>query len=257
MSWNLATVAIICLIFLHLAASVSAKKLEKESVETTNEVEDSSETGTIGNDAGGDVSHGFGIDIDWVAWPEAIPIALDLDKPIFLLIHKTWCGACQSLKRSFNTSSKRIELVELSKKFVMVNTEDDEEPEEDLYAPDGGYIPRLFLLKKNGDPLPVHNKENYPQNIAYFPQVPDVVKAMKQALKLLEDEPNSESSLKTLVEPEGPPKSEQSQRKEAEKVVKEPTNEDGKKKPKDDKSDEKNLEKKGSENACRKERGGN
>ena len=102
------------------------------------------------------------------------------------------------MKKSFNTHSKRPELVELSRKFVMVNLEDDEEPEEDIYAPDGRYIPRLFILgnfsgfsqsnancaDKKGQPLAVDNKKNYPSNQQYFPQVPDVIKAMKKGLEL-------------------------------------------------------------------------
>uniref|UniRef100_A0A915LMA3 Thioredoxin domain-containing protein n=1 Tax=Meloidogyne javanica TaxID=6303 RepID=A0A915LMA3_MELJA len=120
-----------------------------------------------------DLSNGFGTDIDWVQWNDAVSIALDLNKPIFLLIHKTWCGACQALKKSFASSNKREELVELSKQFVMVNVEDDDEPEEEEYAPDGRYIPRLFILNKEGHPLTVDNAKNYPKNKQYFPQVPD------------------------------------------------------------------------------------
>ncbi|VDN22702.1 unnamed protein product [Gongylonema pulchrum] len=88
----------------------------------------------------------FGDDINWIPWEEAFSKAKSLNKPIFLLIHKTWCGACQALKGEFKNSNRRDELVKLSKKFVMVNTEDDEEPESEKYAPDGGYIPRIFFL---------------------------------------------------------------------------------------------------------------
>ena len=41
------------------------------------------------------LAHGFGNDIDWVQWDDAIEKALDENKPIFLLIHKTWCHACK------------------------------------------------------------------------------------------------------------------------------------------------------------------
>ncbi|KIH52849.1 hypothetical protein ANCDUO_17041 [Ancylostoma duodenale] len=41
------------------------------------------------------LAHGFGEDIDWVPWEDAIEKALDDNKPIFLLIHKTWCHACK------------------------------------------------------------------------------------------------------------------------------------------------------------------
>ncbi|KAK6021575.1 hypothetical protein OSTOST_12751, partial [Ostertagia ostertagi] len=42
-----------------------------------------------------DLSNGFRTEIDWVEWDKAIGVAKDLNKPIFLLIHKTWCGACK------------------------------------------------------------------------------------------------------------------------------------------------------------------
>uniref|UniRef100_A0A915N0R4 Thioredoxin domain-containing protein n=1 Tax=Meloidogyne javanica TaxID=6303 RepID=A0A915N0R4_MELJA len=168
-----------------------------------------------------DLSNGFGTDIDWVQWNDAVSIALDLNKPIFLLIHKTWCGACQALKKSFASSNKREELVELSKKFVMVNVEDDDEPEEEEYAPDGRYIPRLFILNKEGHPLTVDNAKNYPNNKQYFPQVPDVINAMKFGLKKFE---GSEE----VVEEEKEVKKDE---KVKEKEVKEKTKKEENKKP--------------------------
>ena len=42
---------------------------------------------------------GYGDDIDWIPWETAIETALEVDKPIFLLIHKTWCHACKGLFR--------------------------------------------------------------------------------------------------------------------------------------------------------------
>ena len=35
-----------------------------------------------------------------------------------------------------------FQILELSANFVMVNAGDDDEPSEEVYKPDGGYIPR-------------------------------------------------------------------------------------------------------------------
>ena len=37
-----------------------------------------------------------------------------------------------------------FQILDLSAKFVMVNAGDDDEPSEEVYKPDGGYIPRWF-----------------------------------------------------------------------------------------------------------------
>jgi hypothetical protein len=41
-----------------------------------------------------------------------------------------------------------------------------------------------FLADKQGKPLAVDNRKNYPNNHQYFPQVPDVIRAMKQGLEI-------------------------------------------------------------------------
>ncbi|KAE9414999.1 hypothetical protein Angca_009903, partial [Angiostrongylus cantonensis] len=136
------------------------------------------------------LSHGFGEDIDWVPWENAVEKALDTNKPIFLLIHKTWCHACKALKKTFQQSNARKAFKKLSEYFVMVNTEDDEEPFEDEYRPDGKYIPRLLFLDKNGDLLEqFKNKKAEYKNYAYYYSSPaDILNSMKDVLRFYEIE---------------------------------------------------------------------
>jgi protein-disulfide reductase (glutathione) len=39
-----------------------------------------------------------------------------------------------------------------------VNLEDDEEPAEELYKPDGGYIPRIIFVAPSGERMDVTNE---------------------------------------------------------------------------------------------------
>jgi len=142
---------------------------------------------------GNTLAHGFGDDIEWVKWEDAAFLSDDLNRPIFLLIHKTWCGACQSLKQRASADPKRKDFVELSQKFVMVNLEDDEEPQDRKYAPDGGYIPRLFFLDRLGDPLPIDNKEKFPKNPHFYPELSQIIIAMNKALTEFDSVPKSDT----------------------------------------------------------------
>lgn len=131
------------------------------------------------------LSRGWNDDIPWVSLEAALDIAKKENKPIFLLIHKSWCHACKSLRPKF---AKAKEIAELSKQFVMVNTEDDEEPWEEQYQPDGKYIPRIFFLDPEGNVMSdVKNpKMEYEQYQYYYSNPAPIITAMKQVLKRLE-----------------------------------------------------------------------
>merc|ERR1712037_792744 len=77
----------------------------------------------------------------------AFKVAREQTKPLMLVIHKSWCGACKKLKSIF---AEDQEILDLSAKFVMVNAGDDDEPSEEVYKPDGGYIPRILFFKPDG-----------------------------------------------------------------------------------------------------------
>lgn len=95
-------------------------------------------------------------------WEDAIETSLEVNKPIFLLIHKSWCHACKgsfcwdlrtgihnsilALQKTMQQSNARKAFKKLSEHFVMVNAVDDDEPFEEEYRPDGKYIPRLLFL---------------------------------------------------------------------------------------------------------------
>lgn len=127
-----------------------------------------------------DVSHGWGDSIEWHTFDDALVKASAEKKPIMLILHKSWCGACKNLKPKFAEST---EISALSKSFVMVNAEDEESPHTDgRYAIDGAYIPRIFFLKSNGEPLAdLYNTGGNDKYKYYYPSTDAIVVAMKAA----------------------------------------------------------------------------
>jgi protein-disulfide reductase (glutathione) len=125
------------------------------------------------------LARGFNDNIDWVSYSEGLAKSKELNKPLMLLLHKSWCGACKRLKGEFQGST---EIVELSKHFVMVNAEDDEEPHaSSKFQIDGGYIPRIFFLTPEEKILDVTSGN--PKYKYFFGNADAVVGAMKAALK--------------------------------------------------------------------------
>lgn len=101
---------------------------------------------------------GFAADrIDWVkGFAPARDLAIAGNKPLVVLVHKTWCGACKQLKRDFNTPGRAMDRLEqVAKQYVMVHLQDDESetPElKELLSPSGaGYIPRVLFFDQRGE----------------------------------------------------------------------------------------------------------
>lgn len=64
-----------------------------------------------------------------------------------------------------------------------MNTSDDEEPTEDLYKPDGGYIPRIIFLDSAGKRIDVGSGN--PKYSAFFAEPRQIADALRKANSLL------------------------------------------------------------------------
>eukprot|EP00911_Craspedida_sp_UC1_P003001 UC1_evm1s2192 len=126
-----------------------------------------------------DLARGWGDSIDWRTLEAAKAEAATSGKPIMLVVHKTWCGACKALKPKFAASD---EIAELAQHFVMVNVQDDEEPEEEEFKPDGGYIPRIVYLDSAGKVVnDLYNKAGNPKYKYYYTDGASVAAGMRDA----------------------------------------------------------------------------
>eukprot|EP01095_Lingulamoeba_sp_RSL-Kostka_P017205 TRINITY_DN880_c0_g2_i1.p1 TRINITY_DN880_c0_g2~~TRINITY_DN880_c0_g2_i1.p1 ORF type:complete len:150 (-),score=46.75 TRINITY_DN880_c0_g2_i1:103-552(-) len=127
------------------------------------------------------LGRGFGDHIDWVTFEEGSKLSKESGKDMLVILHKTWCGACKRLKPTIENSER---FAELSKNFVMVNAENDEEPHSDpSYSIDGSYIPRAYFVSPEGEIRDIFNKDGNPQYKYFYPSAIHLVAAMETASK--------------------------------------------------------------------------
>ena len=121
--------------------------------------------------------------IEFHKWSEALNIAKQVDKPIFMFIHKTWCNACVQLRRIL---MKSAEYEALASFFVMADVEDDDEPLDEEYSPHGSYSPRIMFLYPDGSVSDVVNEYgDDPAHPHFFGNADEVVRGMLSALKVI------------------------------------------------------------------------
>lgn len=91
-------------------------------------------------------ANGYGDNIAWRGLDEGLREAAALGRPLMLVVHAAWCPRCKELKRRFFDPT----LAAASERFVMVNLDQDAQPEGLRFSPDGQYIPRVLFLDPQG-----------------------------------------------------------------------------------------------------------
>jgi thiol-disulfide isomerase/thioredoxin len=87
--------------------------------------------------------------IQWVRYEEALTLAKESGKHIFLIFYADWCPKCRALGPIFGEDQ---ELHALSEKLIMVRTNQMLNKRwMEAYKKKGGYVPRIYFLNAKGE----------------------------------------------------------------------------------------------------------
>jgi protein-disulfide reductase (glutathione) len=84
--------------------------------------------------------------IAWQTWEAGLAQAKASNKPIMVVVFANWCVHCKKLAPMFDAP----ELIELSKKFVMIKQNSDEDAAWLQGLRSGTYVPRVLFLNTDG-----------------------------------------------------------------------------------------------------------
>ncbi|XP_026477125.1 thioredoxin domain-containing protein 12-like [Ctenocephalides felis] len=128
------------------------------------------------------LGQGFGGYYPWMPTIKSgMATAAKDDKPLLVIIHKSWCSSSCALAES---ARKCPEMIRLANFFIMVNLRDDQEPKDKKYMPDGGYTPRALFFTPQGEFRPdIINHAGPTQYQFYYPNASELAKSMALALK--------------------------------------------------------------------------
>lgn len=122
-------------------------------------------------------------EVAWQTWDKGLERARTERKPVMLVVYTDWCPHCRDL----GPVLARPEVVELSKRMVMISQDADERPTwlaERFDGPYGSYVPRVFFLTSEGAVREDLQGGNPKYPYFFAPQAPDqLVAAMRRALE--------------------------------------------------------------------------
>ena len=128
------------------------------------------------------------------------------NKPVMLIIHKSYCGACKNLKALFRKEAEDAasaggaepgSVTALAESFAMLNLGDDDEPQDEIFRPDGGYIPRVLFVTPSGTVLSqVINEGGNPKYKYYYPTMDQLAASMAKVLDMDLDQAEIEAKEK-------------------------------------------------------------